>query len=278
MITFIVMTYYPENLRLSLSRLNHYKDYPFKLLVHNDNPAYTIDRQTLSDHGFIRDDVPIHIVNSPTNLAHFRARMNCIRALKENPSLRSQWMLFIDDDDILLTPRLIDERFPVLNHNALVVHRLREVLSLIDDPVYVSGRSPFMEEEKPKMGCVGIPYDTETFIEFYDAVQEFLPTLYQIYGTERVMEPDDVIIMYLFRIFIEHKMNLTTEQVGALFASHRQDAYAYALTYLEARAGRYPVQTGVCDLRYSNDQTGQRSYEQLYFDLSGAFYKYLWER
>lgn len=274
MLTIIVMTYYPENLNISLSRLRNYYDYPFKLLIHNDNPNVTITKERIQNI-LHRPNVPVFIHNNVKNLKHFYSRMNCIRLMKEKPEIRSRWFLFIDDDDVLLTPRLLDEYAPVINHNALVVHRLREVLSLIDNPIYYSGRSEFMEEEKPKAGCVGIPYDTETYFEFYDKIQRFLPTLNQIYGSDKIMEPDDCILMYMFRIFLEDKLDMNLDQIAEYIGRFQQSEYSYALTLLEDRRGRYEVPAEICDLRYGNNNSRGISYESLYNDISTAFYKYL---
>jgi len=273
MLTLCVLTFYPENLLISLSRLRNYRDYPFKLIIHNDNPAEKVFFDYV-DGILNRPDVFVLIHNNEENMAHFNSRLNVIRLMKENPALQSKWFIFIDDDDVLLTPRLIDGYAPVLNHNALVVRRLREVLSLIRDPNYYSGRSKFMEEDKPKVGCTGIPYDMQTYFEFYDRVQGFLPTLYQIYGTERVMEPDDVILQYMFRIFLENKLGLEFAQMRGYMAQFAQDSYSYAITHLEDRRGRYPVAPGVADLRYGDNPTGI-SYESLYYAITEPFYNYL---
>jgi glycosyltransferase involved in cell wall biosynthesis len=273
MLTLCILTYYPENLRISLGRLRNYNDYPFKLVIHNDNP----DRHLSWEHVnqiLMRPDVPVLIHNNTKNLGCLNSRLNVIRLLREHPEMQSQWFIFIDDDDVLLTPRLQTEYAPVLNHNALVVRRLREVLSLIDDPNYYSGRSPFIEEEHPKDGCVGIPYDMQTYFEFYDVLKPFLPTLYKIYGTERVMEPDDVILMYLFRMFLEKKLNTDINGIAEYVAQFAREEYSYALTYLEERRGRYFIENGVADLRYGDNPTGI-SYISLYNDISSAFYKYL---
>jgi glycosyltransferase involved in cell wall biosynthesis len=274
MITLCVLTYYPENLLVSLSRLRNYRDYPFKLLIHNDNPAENVTVDYVQ--GILnRPDVHVFVHNNEKNMAHFNSRMNVIKLMKDNPDIRSKWFIFIDDDDVLLRPKLIDGYAPVLNQNALVVRRLREVLSLIRDPDYYPGRSEFMQEEKPKDGCVGIPYDTQTYFEFYDKIQGFLPTLYQIYGSERVMEPDDVILMYMFRIFLEDKLGLSCEEMPEYMARFAQDSYSYALTYLEDRRGRYETTPGVVDLRYGRENPTGMSYESLYFAISDAFYEYL---
>jgi len=273
LLTLCVLTFYPETLLISLSRLRNYRDYPFKLIIHNDNPAENVTFEYV-DGILNRPDVYVFIHNNEKNMAHFNSRMNVIRLMKENVALQSKWFIFIDDDDVLLTPRLIDGYAPVLNQNALVAHRLREVLSLIRDPNYYSGRLEFVEEAKPKDGCVGIPYDMQTYFEFYDRIQGFLPTLYQIYGTERVMEPDDCILMYVFRSFLENKLGLKLEQMPEYIGQFAQDSYSYALTYLEERRGRYPVPPSVTDLRYGDNLAGM-SYESLYLAISGPFYKYL---
>jgi glycosyltransferase involved in cell wall biosynthesis len=269
------MTYYPENLNISLSRLRNYYDYPFKLLIHNDNPAACITVGYVQNI-LHRPGVKLLIHNNTRNVGCFNSRMNCIRLMKENQSMQSQWFLFIDDDDVLLTPKLTKEYAPVINHNALVVHRLREVLSLINNPCYYSGRSEYIVEEKPKDGCVGIPYDMKTYFEFYGLIQPFIPTLYKIYGTEKIMEPDDVILMYMFRMFLEHKLGLTTEQMPEYMGRFASNNYSYALTFLEDRRGRYKIATGVADLRYGDNPTGI-SYISLYNEISAAFYKYLAE-
>jgi hypothetical protein len=273
MLTLCVLTYYPENLLISLSRLRGYHDYPFKLIIHNDNPDRPISMNYVM--GILnRVDVPIFIHNNSQNVGCFNSRMNVIRLMKENPDMRSRWFIFIDDDDVLLRPRLRESYAPVLNQNALVVRRLRDVLSLIKDPDYYPGRSEFMEEERPKAGCVGIPYDTRTYFEFYDRIQNFIPTLYKIYGTKKIMEPDDCILMYMFRIFLEDKLGMTLWEIVEYFKQFYEDSWSYALTYLEDRVGRYEIADNVSDLRYGGNPGGV-SYESLYDSISKAFYDYL---
>lgn len=274
MLTLCITSYYHENLIISLSRLRNYFDYPFKLIIHNDNPEYNLTSEYVQNI-LHRSDVPLFIHNSPKNLGCFNARMNIIKLMRDNIEFKSRWFIFIDNDDVLLTPKLTDEYAPVLNHNALVVTRLREVLSLIDNPNYTPARkSEFIKLENPKAGCVGIPYDTETYLEFFEKSQGFFPTLYKIYGTEKVMEPDDCILMYMFRIFLENKLKMTFAEIAEYIDKFAQSEYSYALTFLENRRGRYEISNGVSDLRYGDNLTGI-SYESLYYAISTAFYKYL---
>ncbi len=274
MLTICIMTYYHENLMISLSRLRNYFDYPFKLFIHNDEPSYKLTTEHVQNI-LRRPDVPLLIHNNDKNVGCFNSRMNVIKILRDTPEFQSQWFIFVDDDDVLLKPKLTKEYAPVINHNSLVVSRLREVLSLIDNPNYTPGRMQFVKEERPKAGCVGIPYDMKTYFDFYETIKGFFPTLYKICGTEKIMEPDDCILMYLFRIYMEKKMNLDFSGVAKYLEKFRVEDFSYALTYLENRQGRYKIEDGVYDLRYGNPPVGAVSYEKLYYEISGAFYKYM---
>lgn len=257
---FIVTTFYLPNLRISLSGIQRYlrsnKRYKMVLTINNDNPNFTLTEEYVKQFIDVSLLDGLLILNTNENLGCFGARVKSIKATyNEFPDVK--YFMFIDDDDVVLNPTFDSDNLSI-RHRAVVTHRLLEVLTLIDEPV-VDLTNKNIEYEEWKAGCVGNPYKLKEFIQFLDDVNDWLPQLYEIYGSKRILEPDDCIIHVMWLVW-----------AGNTYGNYEEvqdyvDRYSYSLTLLEDRRGRYKVEEGICDLRYGLEWDGKTHYAKTYY-------------
>lgn len=276
---FIITTYNLPNLIISLNGLRRFLEndrlHNYALCVNNDNPAYDLKPDII--RRYIPEELSANVLlvnpNGNENLGCLNARIKAITKAYEwaqEKCFSFQFFMFIDDDDVVLTPDFKSDKFEI-SHRAVVVHRLLEVLTLIERP-YPDRENKFIEYEEWKMGCVGVPYNFELYHKFIEHLKGFLPKLYEIYGTPKVMEPDDIIFMNLWHVWMRHFVDDNLDNV-----IDKKDTYSYALTFLEDRKGRYNIPQGVVDLRYGNNWDGKTTYQSIVQPLIDAYVKYIHE-
>lgn len=268
---FLVTTYYPQYLRISLSSIQRYINFHqtdrFAVVINNDNPERFVSEKFAREVSGL--ECPLNIRNTFTNKGHLGARLDALDFLEEVQK-DINYFMFVDDDDVVLEPSF-EATTPTISHRACVVKRLQEVLGLIVDPNIPFGNE-HIEIEEWKMGCVGVPYKFKIYYQFIQDLKPWLPQLYEIYGSDRVGEPDDVILMNLWNVWLIY----TYGSLDNLFA-RKPANYSYALTYLEDRKGRYKVPKGVVDLRYG-EWDGHTTYQSLIDPMIKSFQKFLNEK
>ena len=267
--TFFVTTFYLPNLRISLSSIQRYikqnTRYKFNLLISNDNPNFTVTNEFVSNLIDLSIFKKVVILNTDKNVGCFHNRIKCIKeGYKEFPDCK--YFMFVDDDDVVLNPTFDSDAFGIIHH-AVVTHRLLEVLTLINEPV-IDLNNDKIEYEEWKAGCVGNVFNLSLFHQFVTDAEGWFPELYKIYGSERIMEPDDVIIHNMWLVWVGNTY-------GNFVEKHEHvDRYSYSLTYLEERMGRYYVEPGICDLRYG-EYDGHSNYADLYNPIWNGFDRYM---
>jgi hypothetical protein len=152
-------------------------------------------------------------------------------------------------------------------HHAVVTHRLLEVLTLINEPV-INLNNKHIEYEEWKAGIVGNAFDLKQYHRFICDAEGWFPELYKIYGSERIMEPDDMILHNMWLVWVGNTYGNYGEYHENI------DRFSYSLTYLEERLGRYYVEPGVCDLRYG-EYDGHSRYADLYNPIWNEFDRYM---
>lgn len=260
----IITMYYPANLRISLSRLK-WLDFDFYLVVHNDNPDIKLTIEDLINYGFDTSIAQVFIINETKNLGCFDSRLESIKyIINKLPEVTH--FIFCDDDDTLLYPKF-DNNAWVSNQRALVVKRLREQLELlVPKPEIKIGQ--FVENEEWKQGCVGIGYKVDLWKELIPVIERFKPMLYNWYGSNRVLETDDVYYVIMINCYL-------IWMYGNIDRFYKDiDTYSYSLTLLDDRFGRYRVDEGVRDLRYGV-WDGKTTYEQMAGEFRSLFQNFL---
>ena len=266
---FFVTTFYLPNLRISLSSIQRYvKQHPiyrFNLLISNDNPNFTVTQEFISTIIDLSIFNKVEILNTNKNLGCFHNRIKCIKtAYHAFPDCK--YFMFVDDDDVVLNPSFDSDKLGLVHH-AVVTRRLLEVLTFINDP-NVDITNKYVEYEEWKAGCVGNVYLLSEFYKFVIDAEEWFPELYKIYGSERILEPDDVIIQNMWLVWVGNTYGNYPDQ------HENVNYFSYSLTYLEDRVGRYYVEPGICDLRYG-EYDGHSKYEDLYIPIWNGFDKFM---
>lgn len=276
---FIITTYNTPNLIISLSALRRYLENNrlnrFCLTVHNDSPAYTVSESLV--YRYLPEHLLEHLLivnpNENKNLGHFHARMRAIMSSYEyfvnKKNLVINFFMFIDDDDVILNPDFSSNKIEI-SHRAVVVKRLLEVLTLIENPNPNIQFNKFIEYEEWKMGNVGVPYNLNLYYKFLQHLSKFTPKICELYGSNKIGEPDDIIYMNLWHVWLRHYVNPNLEEL-----IDKKDCFSYALTYLEDRRGRYEVPEGVVDLRYGKEWDGKTTYQSIVQPIINAYEKYI---
>lgn len=272
----IITTYNLPNLIISLSGVRRFLEqnttHEFAIAINNDNPAYDLTPEFVSRYlpRHLSDHVLLVNPANGENLGHLGARLKSINRAYEwmiDEKLDFQFYMFIDDDDVILTPDFNSKKLEI-SHRAVVTHRLLEVLTLIDRP-YPDISNPFIEYEPWKMGCVGVPYNFKYYYQFIKNLEGFLPKLYEIYGSEKVGEPDDIILMNLWHVWLSTFVDSNLKNL-----LEEKDTFSYALTYIEDRKGRYETPKGVVDLRYG-EWDGKTTYASIVQPIIDAYVEYV---
>lgn len=266
---FFVTTFYLPNLRISLPSIQRYvksnQRYNFNLLLSNDNPNFTLTKDFVSKLIDLSLFDKVLILNTDKNLGCFHNRIKCIKTAHENFK-NCKYFMFVDDDDVVLNPTFDSNAFGLM-HRGVITHRLLEVLTIIDEPVIDLSNDKF-EFEEWKAGIVGNVFRLDKYYEFICDAEGWFPELYNIYGSERIMEPDDMILHHMWMTW------LTNTHGGYADKHEHPDRYSYSLTFLENRLGRYYVEPGICDMRYG-EYDGHSSYIELYDKVNNSFDSYL---
>ena len=266
--SFFVTTYYFSNLRISLPSIQRYikqnLKYSFNLLLSNDNPNLKLTEEYISKFIDLSLFNKVVILNTDENLGQFRNRVKCIkRGYEEFQDCK--YFMFVDDDDVVLNPTFDSNKLGIMHHG-VVTHRLLEVLTLIQEPIINLNNKNF-EYEEWKAGCVGNVFNLKEYYRFICDAEGWFPILYEIYGSKRIMEPDDVILHNMWIIWV----SFIHGNVASLHDN--VDRYSYSLTFLEDRVGRYYVEDGVCDLRYGENYN--KSYMDIYNPIIEQFTNYM---
>jgi hypothetical protein len=268
--------------------LQRYRQHPFQVIVYNDNTDVLTEKD-IENFGYSRGNLTI--LNNRKNVGCFHARWNCLEYMRVNPDMQTARFMFLDSDDQVIDIN-VDSLKPVLNHNGVVVKRLKEIFDILAHPdslrQMLADKNEFIEAEYPKTGCVGVLYSSQMWYEMMDLVRPFLPQLYELYGSSRILEPDDVIYMNLIRMFFEHQLvknnvvpnyeearNILFNDNHPMNPYEKARGFSYALTMLENRIGRYRVEDGITDFRYGSKLHKFARYEDFYNALAEKFYTYL---
>lgn len=152
-------TFNAEFLRISIPALAKLRQSVY-LIVHNGNPDTPITGRMIRDLGYRGN---LHIINTPAAVGATGARLD-ILAEADRRKIKSSWMIFIDDTDILIDvdiPPVAAHNFAVMQNTALIKKSLLDMLRAMDNP-----RNYKPEDlERPHIGIVGTLVRTGMMIQ-----------------------------------------------------------------------------------------------------------------
>ncbi len=127
-----ITTYNSEWLRVSLPALSRLRRQIF-LIICNDNPSVRISRRQIRRIGYHGN---LHIINNDETWGTLFSRMKIVSAMRDL-KIKSKWMVFADDDDILLnvnTPDVSDDIYAVIQNSVAIRNRVLDLFRVMDDP------------------------------------------------------------------------------------------------------------------------------------------------
>lgn len=280
---FIVTTYNISNLFMSLTSIKLYYKRMWKpdiaVLINNDNPLTPVTEEYVKF--ILGNDIKSYIYNTDINRGCFGNRISAINNANE---LKPKHIFFLDDDDIVLLPVFNFNELQSTGHG-LLTHRLKEQFDLLVNPI-PDMTNTYYELEERKLGNVGVALKFDEYYKFIKNLEGFLPEIYNIYGSNKIFEPDDVIFMnlwyeWIFFNFCPDKCSENghvLEDVEYLWDNyiHTPDIFTYSLTLIEDRHGRYDnLDPNICDLRYGLEWDGKTTYADIINPMICGYYNYL---
>lgn len=281
----VLTSYNPEFLIVSLTSirkvLERHKDKYFCLFVYNDNPKHKL---TIEDiQYYITDELLyrhfIGIYNGTTNLRQFHAKVTAIelayKFMHEERYYDIEYFTIVDEDDILLefngNPGYLE-----INNKVLVAKSFRNLFSLIRNPKQIPSQ---VRDFGYTEGIAGNLYNMNEYIDFLQVIKGFFPKLHEIYGSDKIVNPDDYILRNLWRSYLRwkyQKEDLSEFIIGGV--------HSYAVVDRKYRENELDdIKTDrdindVNDIRYNSSLTSEEDYNRLWNlvdKIDNAFKSYL---
>ncbi len=123
-------TFDTEWLRVSIPALGKLREKIF-LVIYNDNPCVRVARRQIRRLGYRG---PLHIINTTDNVGVMFARCAIANAVR-NLKLKHEWIVFVDDDDILINgivPNVSNDIFAIVQNSMTVRNRVATLLKIME--------------------------------------------------------------------------------------------------------------------------------------------------
>ncbi len=183
-------TFNLEMLRISIPALGRLQQ-KFMLIVYNDNPSVVLQASTIRKLGYRGD---LKIVNGMEHIGLLGARVEIVRcAYKFVP--RAQWIVFVDDDDMLTSlgkiPDVSVDNFAIVQSAIVLNHRVQDLFRAIENPDSCVPDGDNIVMLRPHFGFAGTLIRMDTAIGFADALNSIMPDLQKIGDSLNFYPPID---------------------------------------------------------------------------------------
>ncbi len=231
-------TFDNEMLRISVPALARVAR-KFLLIIFNDNPLTTITRRQVRALGYRGE---LQIINSDENVGTLRARM-AIVAAASRVKPRTDWIIFNDDDDMLLnldvTPNIGDDNFAILQDAIILRNRIAPLIRAMHsgaDNLTPDGTDIILDT--PHLGFAGTMIRTDLLIGMCDIINDILPQIAQINDKLPHGVPADALMWSLVNIYA-HELNpnaapIYMHQIGQIITDIDSMPHARARTMGDA--------------------------------------------
>ncbi|MDR0726613.1 MAG: hypothetical protein LBF37_00955 [Rickettsiales bacterium] len=192
-------TFHTEFLRISVPPLAKLPQNIF-LIVHNDNPNASVTKSDIRKLGYRG---PLHVINVERNGGPLQARLNILAAI---PKLRiqSDWMIFANDDDLLVDteiPIVKDSNFAVMQNMVFIKKRILDLLKVMDNPKNYIIDNFHITMERPHIGIVGTLLRTDMMIQVGKLIQPIMPNILVIDSTLGTRAPEDIVMWFYLQMY-----------------------------------------------------------------------------
>ncbi|MDR2412735.1 MAG: hypothetical protein LBD50_00805 [Rickettsiales bacterium] len=222
-------TFNTEFLRISIPAISKLKQKIY-LIAHNDNPNARVVKSQIRRLGYRG---PLHIINSAVNGGPMRARLNILSAI-EKLNIKSDWMIFVDDDDLLIdidVPAVKPGNFAIMQNMAFIKRRLLDLLRVMDNPKNYAVDEANITAERPHIGIVGTLLRTGLMVRLGAQVQKIMPQIMRIDAELGWRAPEDVVMWFYLQIYAKRQ----DPAAGAIY----MDKINYIATSLDSSPQKY---------------------------------------
>lgn len=224
-------TYYTENLAISISGLSHISD-SFSLIIYNDNPNVRVTASEIRGYGYMGS---LQIINGVNNIGLLRARLAILDAVRSRKHV-PEWMVFVDDDDILLNgdiPSVSQNNFAVIQNMVVLRTRLRDVLRVMSNPNDYQVDNENVYLVRPHVGLAGTLIRTTSAFRLGEILRGISDDVYGIDDTLGYRAPTDLMMWSALNIISRHDNELACPVY--------MDTVNYLATDLDSASTKYGV-------------------------------------
>ncbi len=196
-------TFNNDMLRLSVPSLGRMHG-KFYLIVYNDNPTTTVKRRDIRRLGYRGR---LRVINGGENIGTLRARMAIIDAARKL-RINAQWIIFINDNDILVNadiPSVGPDVFAIMQKAVSLRRRVGDLLAAINNPENCTPDGENMVLVRPHTGICGVLVRMNIACGLCDALQICIPQLQEIDDSLDFLPPVDAIMWTMLNTYAHSK-------------------------------------------------------------------------
>jgi hypothetical protein len=249
-------TYYIEFLRISIPQIAKLRQKIF-LIVHNDNTDVRVTARMIRRLGYRG---PLCIINTDKNGGPMQARLNILSTIPKL-KIKSEWMIFVDDDDLLLNleiPNVAPNNYAIMQNMLLIRKRMIDLLRLMDNPENYIADDEHILLERPHIGIVGTLIRTELCLRMCELTAPLMPQIHEIDDRIGTRTFEDV-VMWFYIQALATRLDPFAEPIYM----DRVNYAANQLDFSTRRYGRDIIPTNMPQEYYNNNLA-------MYMELYGA--------
>lgn len=201
-------TFYDEYLGVSVPGLARL-DNDFIVVVYNDNPDTKISKQQIRNLGYRGK---LYVVNGSHNLGQLRARLAILDFIRGR-KLKSDWVIFVDDDDILTNltiPNVSKNNFAIIQNMAVIRTRLIDVLRVVRDSTNYTIDNENIYLARPHVGLAGTLVRHNTMMRMADTLRNATQAISDVDESLSYRPPVDMMMWSALNIVARHDNECAT--------------------------------------------------------------------
>lgn len=247
-------TYNIHLLKLSVPALASLGNHIF-LIIHNDNPRYLVTKTMIRHLGF---KGKLNIINNKINSGLLSSRLNILSSIEQLKN-KPKWMMFVNDDDILLDATIPDNKIDncaIIQNSVVLRNSLSDLLKYADNP-----KSYFLDHDdenislnNPNIGLAGTLIQTNVMIACGQRIYTALDKIHTINTGLNFIPPTDEMMWECLNLYIK------------TFCPNNPPIYMDKVNYILNRLD-------TCKKKYSKYVVPQKNAEQTYSELLTLYKK-----
>jgi hypothetical protein len=201
-------TFYDEYLGVSIPGLAQIKG-KFILVVYNDNPDVRITKKQIRKLGYRGR---LYVINGTHNVGQLRARLAILDFVRKH-KIKSDWFVFVDDDDILTNlniPDVSENNFAIIQNMAVMRTRLIDVLRAVRNNTNYTIDNENVYLVRPHVGLAGTLARFTTIMRLGEILTNALQDLSDVDESLSFRPPVDMMMWSALNIIARHDNGCAT--------------------------------------------------------------------